>query len=189
MKIKQKTVKNSKKRIVLLAIVVFAVIAGILVFAVLPQLAVKTDGSNDNLEITKKSESPNKDEPDTTSQEPTDKKQTSNTDQPIPPVQNEKTKKMQVQMVSSHNINPDIIYIRGGINNSVEYSGTCSVILNGPDGQVIEKNTTLLQNSATTDCKTISISTSELLPGLWRYKLIYSSATTEGSSDEKSFSI
>ena len=58
MKIKQKTVKNSKKRIVLLAIVVFAVIAGILVFAVLPQLAVKTDGSNDNLEITKKSESP-----------------------------------------------------------------------------------------------------------------------------------
>ena len=189
MKIKQKTVKNSKKRIVLLSVAILAVIAGILVFVVLPQLAVKMNGSNNKLEVTKKSESLNKEKSDTTPQKPTDKKQTSNTDQPTPPVQNEKTKKMQVQMVASHNISPDILYIRGGINNSVEYDGTCSVVLNGPNGQVIEKNTTLLQNSATTDCKTISISTSELSPGLWRYQLIYSSATTEGSSDEKSFSI
>ena len=75
------------------------------------------------------------------------------------------------------------------INNSVEYNGTCYAQLIGPNSESVRKDTALLQNAATTDCKTIQINTSELVNGTWKITLNYSSTDTEGASSEISIKI
>ncbi len=117
-----------------------------------------------------------------------DKTRAVNTDT-APAVTEDQTGKQQVAMVASYDTSGDTVYIRGGINNSAVYDGECSAELTGPNGKTIHKATSLLQNAATTDCKTIQIPTSDLSSGIWKYKLVYTSATTEGSSSEGTFEI
>ena len=112
-----------------------------------------------------------------------------NTDQPTSPTPDASLEKQRVEMVASVDSSDNIIYIRGGANYPVPSEGTCYVNLTGPSGQIIRKNTTLLQNPNSTDCKTISIPTSELSAGNWSAKLHYSSNTYEGDSSEVTFSI
>lgn len=120
---------------------------------------------------------------------PTTKTNPGNTDTPTPVVIDKNSGKGVLQMTTSYDIADDKIYIRGGINNSVEYDGICYAELTAPDGKAINKQTTLLQNSATTDCKTISIPLSDLSPGKWSYTLNYTSDNSTGKTDEISFSI
>lgn len=121
--------------------------------------------------------------------QPSNKETQNNTDTPAPITTDENTGKSVVQMVSSFDISRDTLYIRGGINNSVEYEGSCFVELTSPDGKIIKKETTLLQNSATTDCKTISIPISELSSGHWKFTLNYISNNKIGKTSEGSFDI
>lgn len=117
------------------------------------------------------------------------KETTPNTDTPEPAKTDAETGKKVAEMVASANISGGTVYIRGGINNLVVYDGTCSAQLIGPNGELLTKNTTLLQNAATTDCKTISINTSDLAKGKWKFTLDYNSASAEGKSNENTFTI
>lgn len=112
-----------------------------------------------------------------------------NTDTPAPVTTDPNSGKSTVQMVASFDISNDTLYLRGGINNSVEYNGTCYAELVAPNGEVIKKETSLLQNSATTDCKTISIPLTELQTGHWKFSLNYISDNKIGKTNESSFDI
>lgn len=113
----------------------------------------------------------------------------SNTDIPAPVTTDDSTGKQLVQMVVSVNIANEVVYIRGGINNAVVTSGSCFAQLSGPSGESIKQDTVLLQNASTTDCKTISISSSSLSKGVWTVILKYTSNQMEGQSSEASFTI
>jgi hypothetical protein len=121
--------------------------------------------------------------------QPSSKETQSNTDTPAPITTDKNTGKSVVQMVSSFDISRGTLYIRGGINNSVEYEGTCFAELIAPDGKIIKKETTLLQNSATTDCRTISIPVTELRSGHWKFTLNYTSNNKIGKTNESSFEL
>jgi hypothetical protein len=121
--------------------------------------------------------------------DPSVKQTTPNTDTPLAAATNGSTGKKIAQMVSSSNISNGYVYIRGGINNLVVEDGTCSAMLTSPTGETSQKITTLLQSAATTDCKTISMSTSSLEKGTWKFTLNYSSNTAEGKTDENTFTI
>lgn len=116
------------------------------------------------------------------------KQQNPNADKPAQPLNSDDSNKQQVQIVTSFNISNNTIYIRGGINYPVS-GGTCYAELTGPSNQSIHKETSVLQNPASTDCKTISIPASELSPGEWTYTLNYTSTDYEGTSDENAFTI
>lgn len=113
-----------------------------------------------------------------------------NSDTP-PPVEEpaDNSDKAEVMMSVSHDISSDSLNIRGGIDNAVVYEGDCVATLTGPDGIIIKKSTTLLQNPRNTDCQTISIPLEELSRGEWKIKLNYESSNYQGESDEDSFTI
>lgn len=119
---------------------------------------------------------------------PTDKETAPNTDHPTPISVDDSGKKM-VQIVASTDSTEDAIYIRGGINNASVHEGDCFAQLTGPQGESIRKNTSLLQNATTTDCKTIVINKTELSQGEWRATLNYLSSDTKGVSNEVSFTV
>lgn len=121
--------------------------------------------------------------------QPANKETQNNTDIPTPIKTDKDSGKSVVQMITSFDISNDTLYIRGGINNSVEYDGICFAELIAPNGEIIKKETTLLQNSATTDCKTISIPLTELPAGHWKFTLNYTSNNKTGKSNEGSFDI
>ena len=184
MKIKKS--KNSKK-IHISVIVLLLVVSG----AAHWYLSQNNNNEKDNTAQTTK---PEKSESDKKQEEeindnPEYKDTRTNTDTPAPIITDESTGKKTVQMVASADISDGILYIRGGINNSVEYDGTCFAQLAGPNGESTRKDTTLLQNAATTDCKTIQVNTSELVKGGWKLVLKYSSSDVEGASSEVSFEI
>lgn len=93
-----------------------------------------------------------------------------------------------VPVVVSSNVDGSIVYIRGGINTPVS-EGTCFAELEGPNGEKIRKETALLPNAGTTDCKTISIPISELTKGKWNVTLNYSGTNKEGKSSVDTFTI
>lgn len=119
---------------------------------------------------------------------PSSKDQPTSTDKPTEPAKGTETSKQQVQMTASTNTSGGIVYIRGGVNYPVS-DGSCYALLVGPSDRTIRKDTTILQNPASTDCKTISIPASELSPGKWTFTLYYESGDYEGKSNEVSFSI
>lgn len=96
--------------------------------------------------------------------------------------------KTVVSVVTSVDVAENVVYIRGGINNMLS-EGTCKAFLKHSSGKTVEKETSILVNASTIDCKTIQIPASELLPGVWTYTLKYISNTAEGSSSENSFQI
>lgn len=116
------------------------------------------------------------------------KESTTNTDTPPAPTTNGESNKKQVQLVASADQSNDTVFLRGGINYPVT-DGSCYAKLSGPSGQSIQKDSTILQNPASTDCHTISISLSELEPGEWSFILYYNSDQYEGSSNEVSFTL
>ena len=120
--------------------------------------------------------------------DPNNKQQSSNSDKPSAPATGRATGKQRVQMTASYNISDSIVYIRGGINYPIA-EGNCYAVLSGPSGQSLRKDTTLLQNPASTDCKTIAVPMNELASGKWTFTLHYTSDNYEGISDETSFSI
>lgn len=111
-----------------------------------------------------------------------------NTDTPASPTAATTSSKQQVSMSASTNTSSGIVYIRGGINYPV-VDGGCYAELHGPSGQTVHKDTTLLQNSRSTDCKTISIPVSDLVSGMWTFTLHYTSNAYEGVSNEISFTL
>lgn len=128
------------------------------------------------------------DQQETVEQNPNDKDTPPNTDQPATPTNDTTSDKKQVQMFASTDTSGGTVYIRGGINYPVT-GGTCYATLSGPSGETLRKDTTLLQNPASTDCKTIAVSSSELASGTWKVVLHYTSDTYEGASDEVTFSL
>lgn len=119
---------------------------------------------------------------------PDNKQNVTNSDKPPALTNDTNTGKQQVQMASSYNISEGTVYIRGGINYPVG-DGSCYAVLSGPSGQSIRKDTTLLQNPASTDCKTIAIPTGELSSGKWMFTLHFTSDSYSGVADEVSFSL
>lgn len=119
---------------------------------------------------------------------PENKEKAPNTDHPADPIATEGSDKKKVQMIASVDRSGGAIYIRGGVNYPVS-GGGCYALLSGPSGQSIRKDSAVLSNPASTDCKTISIPTNELAPGKWTFTLNYASNEYEGVSDEVSFSI
>lgn len=111
-----------------------------------------------------------------------------NTDQTPTPTPAPGQTRAQVGIVSTVNVSGGVVYIRGGLN-AQSASGTCYAQLTGPQGSVIRKDTSLLQNASTTDCKTIQIPTSQLTKGTWSYTLNFESDQLEGASGAQSFTI
>ena len=186
MKIKNK--KNNKKRVIISSIAVVILVAASASAYYFINKNSKDDSQKNSATTAQKSES-DEQQAKELEENPEYKETKTNTDTPAPITTDESTGKKTVQMVASANISSGILYIRGGINNSVEYSGTCYAQLTGPNGESVRKDTTLLQSAATTDCKTIQVNTSELTKGSWKLVLKYSSDDTEGASSEVSFEI
>lgn len=186
MKIKNK--KNTKKIVVISTLIIALAVIGAVCFYIINNTNSDQSLQKNSSEIAKKSESDKKQEEEI-NDNPEYKDTKTNTDIPAPIITDESTGKKTLQMVASADISDGILYIRGGINNSVEYDGTCFAQLAGPNGESIRKDTTLLQNAATTDCKTIQVNTSELAKGSWKLVLNYSSNDAEGASSEASFEI
>ena len=160
MKVKNK--KNNKKRVIISSIVVVILVAASAsAYYFMNKNSEDNDLKKNSATTAKKSES-DEQQAKELEENPEYKETKTNTDTPAPITTNESTGKKTVQMVASANISSGILYIRGGINNSVEYSGTCYAQLTGPNGESVRKDTTLLQSAATTDCKTIQVNTSEL---------------------------
>ncbi|HEX7484271.1 MAG TPA: hypothetical protein VF281_03900 [Candidatus Saccharimonadales bacterium] len=119
---------------------------------------------------------------------PDDKTKAPNTDAPAAPTTTPESDKKQVQMITSADQSNGTVYIRGGVNYPVT-GGSCYAQLSGPSGQSVRKDSIVLPNPASTDCKTISIPASELTPGKWTFTLNYTSDEYEGVSNETSFTL
>lgn len=181
MKIKRRTKIN--KPLVAIAIIVFI---GILIF--LGYLFVYKP-HNDAISPTTSQESTSDKKQSADLKNSSDDKDIApNADKPATPNTDSTSSKKQVQMTASTDASGDTIFIRGGINYPLT-DGSCYAQLSGPSGQSIRKDTTLLPNPASADCKTISIPISELVPGTWSFTLRYISTDYEGISNEISFSV
>ncbi len=119
---------------------------------------------------------------------PDNKVSAPNADHPVAPTKTTESNKKLVQMIASTDQVGNTVFIRGGVNYPVT-GGVCYAQLSGPSGQSIRKDTTVLQNPASTDCKTISIPTGSLASGKWTFTLHYMSDDYEGVSSEISFSV
>lgn len=180
-----KTNKKSNKKALTLLVATLCMAIGVYVlFLTLnpeenPQPNVKHEsGQNANLDRAKN--------PPT---QPEDKVVAPNTDIPQPPTNNPSTNKQTVTMTSSVAVADSVVYIRGGIDNAVVYDGVCSLTMTGPSGQVVTRETVLLQNASTTDCKTMQFNRSSLSPGKWSYTLKYSSESAEGATHAQDFTV
>lgn len=186
--------KNHKKIAVTLTIITILIVGGgLLAYQIVQKNKIEKAGSASSKSSTKPENTvkSNTDDIKDTTKSPTsaDNKSSTNTDPQAPTSTNTANNKTVVSVVTSANISGAVVYIRGGINNTVDPNGSCYALLKGPANQKIRKDTTLLQNASTSDCKTIQIPTSELSPGVWSYTLNYSSSNQEGASDEATFNI
>ncbi len=123
-------------------------------------------------------------------EKPENKNLSPNSDKPsTPPSTPEPSGKKNVPIIASTNAASGNIYVRGGLGYPVLEDGSCYAILSGPSGQTIQKDTEILQNPASTDCKTVSVPAQELSKGSWKATLHYSSTNYEGASNEVEFTI
>lgn len=175
--------KKSRKRFIVITLLVIILVIG-LCFSlfIYPYYKTKSNETYNPSHESDEAQAKNLHEnPDT-------KQHTPNTDTPAEPPSTTGTSKQQVQVTASENITNGILFIRGGINYPMN-EGNCYALLSNPIGQVIRKETSLLQNPSSTDCKTISIPISELSPGQWSIILHYTSKNYEGSSDAITISL
>lgn len=117
-----------------------------------------------------------------------DKTKKPNADVPAAPTATPESNKKQVQMVASVDRSNGTVFIRGGVNYPVT-GGNCFAELSGPSGQSMRKDSVVLSNPNSTDCKTISIPESDLAHGKWTFTLNYTSDEYEGASNEVSFTL
>jgi len=176
---------SSKKKIVIIVVVALVVLGGGAAFAYnhINKPAPQAETSDQ----VKQADS-DKQQSKNLQENPSSKTETSNSDKPADPTTSSASSKKQVQMTASTDTSNGTIFIRGGINYPV-IGGSCYAQLSGPSSQSIRKDTTVLQNPASTDCKTISIPSGELSPGKWTFTLHYTSDDYEGASNEVSFSV
>jgi hypothetical protein len=69
----------------------------------------------------------------------------------------------------------------GAYVTAVETPGTCTLRLTGPGGTV-ERNQPATADASTLACGALTVPGTELAPGTWSASVIYSSATSEGTS-------
>lgn len=173
--------QSSKKQKIIVLLVLTLIVVGTLIYAYAKNNISVSDSDN---------QSSNEESSETSGSVPADKEKAPNTDTTPPPRDtNESKDKAIVQMTASVSISNSTVSIRGGINNTGTYTGSCYAELRGPRGEVVRKETTLLQNASTTDCKTITVEGSELGSGSWTVQLFYSSDDVEGASNEVLFEI
>lgn len=181
----KKRPKINKPLVALLAVIVLAA-AGYFTYAFIHNNEAKSSAMNTPAPT--KAVSSDAQQSENLSKNPAIKTEAPNADKPAAPTTTSASSKKQVQMTASTDMSSGTVFIRGGVNYPVT-GGSCYAQLTGPSGQSIRKDTTVLQNPATTDCKTISIPTSELAHGKWTFTLHYTSNDYEGVSSEISFSI
>lgn len=186
-------IKNERKNLFIpLSLIVLSIgIMGVLTYAYFYNANTQNDSAintrDTNTDEPKSTESDTQ-QSENLQQNPDNKDTSPNTDQPAAPTGDNTSDKQQVQLSASVDTSNSTVYIRGGINYPVS-GGACYAILNGPSGESIRKDTTLLQNPASTDCRTISVPSTELTLGTWKVKLHYESETYEGTSNEVTFSL
>lgn len=178
--------KTKKSRLIIISIAGAAILAAAGAYAA---YTFTQQNGNDTEESTSKTQPAPEPSDEIETPKSEDTNTSTNTDRPTPPALDEKTNIQTVQMSSSVDIADGIVYIRGGIDNSVEYDGVCFASLSGPNSQTLRKETTLLQNASTTDCKTIKIPVTELNSGDWTYTLNYNSTNATGVSPSHAFEI
>lgn len=181
MKIKKRS-KINKPLVATIFVVAVSLVAFAIYLIYKPQSGTASKATNTNEISTDKQQS------ESLHSNPENKEKAPNTDHPSDPVSSTESGKRQVQMVASVDRSGDTVFIRGGINYPVS-EGSCYALLSGPSGQSIRRDSTLLPNPASTDCKTISIPVNELVSGKWTLKLHYTSIDYEGTSSEVPFSI
>lgn len=170
--------KTPPKKILFTALAVILVCGGLLAYYF---LVVRADNQSKSPGYPAESDKRQAEE---LAKNPDNKSTPVNTDSQEPLTPDNANTKITIPMVASVSTSQGSLYIRGGLNNAVVSTGDCFAMLEGPGGQSIRKDSVLLQNASTTDCKTIIVNTSELSPGRWSIKLQYSSDDAEGASDE-----
>jgi hypothetical protein len=184
MQIKKRSKIN--KPIVVSALVILIGVAGFFGYSLLhASKKTATDNASTATEV-----SSDKQQSENLSKNPAVKTEAPNADKPAAPTANTSSasSKKQVLMTASTDMSGGTVYIRGGVNYPVT-GGSCYAQLSGPSGQSIRKDTAVLRNPASTDCKTISIPVNELASGKWTFTLNYTSDNYEGVSSEISFSV
>ena len=173
--------KQKKSTLVIIAIVTLTLAVGYLSYSYYSKSWPFANGSASQKEL-----SSDEIQAKSLRDDPSNKLKNTNSDKPVEPTLNEKSDKKQVTMTASTDSSDGFIFLRGRIGYPV-VDGTCYAVLSGPSSQSIRKDTAILQNPASTDCKTISIPASELAPGKWTFILRYVSDSYEGASNEVSF--
>lgn len=184
MKIKKHTQINKLVIIVPLVAIACALAVGVYFFA--QNKNNKGEGAQNASHL--KEGSSDKDQAENLQKNPDKKTTAPNADKPTEPTPVSGSTKNQVQMIASVDQSNGTVYIRGGINYPAR-DGSCYAQLTGPAGQSVRKESPVLPNPASTDCKTISIPASELAPGKWTLTLHYTSNEFEGASSELSFTL
>lgn len=182
MKIKKNTKKINKPILIIVIILLIGLAAFLAYTFVIKPHNNTTDTTQSENKPSDKQQSEN------LQTNPTDKEKAPNSDAPTTPTAVSGSDKKQVAMVASVDQSNGTVFIRGGINYPVT-GGSCYAQLTGPSGQSIKKDSEILPNPASTDCKTISIPASDLAVGKWTFTLNYTSDEYEGVSSEVSFTL
>ena len=184
--------KNNNRKPLIIALVSILVVAALTTGVSALYLGFKNNDENKtdqtNTAAPERSES-DKQQAEELKKSPENKAETPNTDTPPAIIENESSDKGSVDMIASADISRGSVFIRGGINNQIIGDGTCYASLVGPNGETIRKDTSLLHNSTSTDCKTISIPLSSLSFGVWKFTLNYESEKLKGVTSEESFEV
>lgn len=180
MKIKKQ--EKSRKKIVL-------PVVALLLVSIVATIVFLAQKDHTNKTPTTQSTTPQQTKtPEPTRVTPEDKKSAPNTDSQTT-LPKENSTNSSIALTVSSNISGNSLYIRGGIDGSIVTEGQCYALLSGPNGESIRKDTVLLQNPSTTDCKTIVIDTGSLKPGKWKITLHYELNSTRGVSNETTIEI
>ena len=183
MQIRKNTKKINKPALIIASVLLIGIGASLVYALVLkPQNNKSADTSKSNTAPSDQQQTEN------LANNPDSKDETPNTDTPAKPSTTPNSDKKQVQMVASVDQSNDTVFIRGGVNYPVT-GGSCYAQLVGPSGQSIRKDSVVLSNPASTDCKTIPVPASELESGKWTFTLNYTSDEYEGVSNETSFTL
>lgn len=181
-------IKNKKKERTIALTIAFAalIVAGLLLLVF--KISDK-DSPTTASDITEnRPSSSDEEQSETLTEAPEIKESVTNTDRP-PHRESPSSDKRSIEMIISSEVSANTVYIRGGINDIVSPDGECFAQLHGPNGESVRKDTALLRNPTTTDCKTISFPSSELSPGRWSLSLNYLSDSMKGVSDEITIAI
>lgn len=183
MQIRKHTKKINKPVLIITAVLLIGLVA-FLVYAL-----VLKPHNNKTTDTTKSdTNSSNQQQQENPVGNPEDKTKAPNTDTPSEPTTAPESDTKQVQMVASVDQSNGTVFIRGGVNYPVT-GGSCYAQLTGPSGQSVRKDSVVLSNPSSADCKTIIIPESELASGEWTFTLNYTSDEYEGVSDEASFTV